>query len=241
MPTMTGCIETIRRKNFICTLDNPIYLNLRESCELRNHIRKDASITNCNLKLLNFSSGIWHKLRGSNSWLFILPQPEIMTVSCLGMQTSDYDLPLKGLFHLPPNCKGTSPSVQILSSYNGYSGFNSVALNFSISKAISSRFPHSLTLLNLTHVQPISLDQAQLSQFSKSLADIKFNADHILTNHETTRQVSTVAIILYILFAIIALFCLFLFTSWGRYLYHLYMKHRPVPPEEVDNHPLNEI
>lgn len=238
MPSTKGCIEVIKNKNFICALDNPISSNFHDSCELQQFVQKSDVNTHCNVKIINYTSGVWHKLEKSNSWLFVLPQPERMTISCSNSKSSDYILPQKGILHLPPNCRGTSASVRILSSYMGYSGFNSLHLNFSLISAVNDNFPDGLPQINLTLVKPITLDQEQLNKYSKSLKDIAFNADHVLLKHETSKQFSTFSIILFMVLGTILLYFAIALAIWGRQKY-LSCTRPPVPPEE--DYPLNNI
>lgn len=110
--------KCIRSNNFICQQTNPVYqAHLHESCEIKL-FKKDSDIKNCDQRIAKIIQPLWKKMVNSNSWLYVLPEDETLTISCkiAGVPSTIQSIQLHniGIFNLAPSCKAYGSGIMLL-------------------------------------------------------------------------------------------------------------------------------
>lgn len=103
-------------KIYVCKQKQPVYLtHNNDNCESKllqnlNHIP-----SNCEVRIIKISNNIFHQLKNSNSWLFLLTNPENIVINCKhSKDTIDLKLNNLGLISLRKDCRAFSKSVILL-------------------------------------------------------------------------------------------------------------------------------
>lgn len=189
---------------------NLMHSELRKSCELRmlsifrNLYLEDSIDDDCDVRIVNSSSEMWLKLYKPNTYIYLFPKPQNVTIICKDTSEGNFEeiLTLKqtGIITIRSNCQIHSKKVTILSSKLDKLEFSKLFMaSFSTCTNISSKinklqmfkhfhlpkindFPttieelyqNSFNLNDLHEMEHILLDEGSLDIFIEFLINILF-------------------------------------------------------------------
>lgn len=186
------------RTILICMLLTPIQdiRADRDDCEI-TLLTKDSISNNCNIRITNITSQAWIKLRQLNTWIYVIPNKEMIYIGCptLGQTGSEILLSGTGLLTIAEDCeiKTQNILIQAFKTYRHEVLMEAIPyghLNIDIKNVISSLShikPHNIKQLNSPSV--ISFGQNdKLQEASVSLQEL------IQLEEEITQQYSPLAL-----------------------------------------------
>lgn len=184
METLDNC-KKIFDYDFICsnaitysTLDKP-------SCEtlLLTTVIKTIPYS-CNTKLIKGQLEIWHPLP-NNKWIFVLDEPERLTVSCAGEPIVDYTISKTGIVTLEENCKAYSKMNQLIAGSIIKTEFHNIlpVINIMDDDCCRERkFNETvMPLLSPIHISNIRLDE--LNQLNHQINNYDKHLDNLFEQH----------------------------------------------------------
>lgn len=108
---ISQCKRTMDR--LICTHEQQIF-HADGSCEISVFRRPDILPDSCIVKYVSFSTNIWHRLEGTNTWLFITNIENII-IKCKNMsEPIEIRINGTGIFKLDINCEANTDDGTIL-------------------------------------------------------------------------------------------------------------------------------
>lgn len=210
----------------ICKNHEPLYLaHSRPICELEILLQHSLS-RSCDTRKLRGQFEIWHKLEKSNSWLFALPQPTDVTVSCINKDTESLTLNNTGIININPNCKVYTSTTTIISDNPNFeTNINSVIPRIDLSKECCNENEknkkQNKSNIFIPPIQAINLDKDSLKVASDKLDNLdkladEYNSKFVLKNIVNNSYFS------YMLLTLVKLFVCFV-------LYKLYKRWKRTP------------
>lgn len=206
----------------ICPLGEPFYnTHTRPICETQLLFVNTHIPNECDTRILNNKAEIWHKLETGNNWLYVLPKPTDVTVSCLTFPLTNMILNDTGILSIRSNCKLFTSATTLLSeSSNLESTYKVIIPNFEIKledccEEDKKDKTHNLTL---SPMNAINLDKDSLNIASHKLNQINKLADNLAkTNSDTISNIISSSYFVYFICTIGKVILLFV-------LYRLYKK-----------------
>lgn len=191
---------------YICKSEEPIfYIKAKPICEtellLHDHLPKS-----CDKRIVHFSTEIWHKLINKNQWVYLLPESNLVTISCQHIRESQATiLSGSGLFELSTKCTAYTTSTILVASSIFSSNYSSVLPKFNITSGLNI---HSDKLSNfqLQIIPTSKFNLESLNEASHQLDTVSKLADEIVINQELHKKFNYM---LYVLSAICILLLLY--------------------------------
>lgn len=201
--------------------------------------------TDCPTKTIKANLEIWHRL-SENSWLFIISERSLASISCdrTNAQIPDVELEGTGIFNMSERCKCYTLSTVLTSTSNQSTEHLGYMPAATVLEDDCCRTHHQF-LQNDIQMEPVKLQdlnlddlrhsQHKLKQFEE-LLDHRLHESHFL--HPSSWFTTTVAILL--LFLLVILFCCCCCNcSWLPYIGTFFPKRRnccELPSICITNH-----
>lgn len=211
--------QTITSSERICS-GQTIHSILKDTvCEIdliSNYIDKIPD--DCNTKLLKGTFRIWNKLLNTNQWLFVLSEPEILTINCPNQtQISDEKLSNIGILQLDVGCKAYAKDVQLFAKNKITTEYVNVLPKIPIieddccnTKKINSTIDH--ISLNPIHFTNVNLDE--LNMASHKLNALNDHMSEIYNRPHLIKHASWYSIIISVVASIVFLAIIYKMLQW---------------------------
>jgi Baculovirus F protein len=110
--------ENLAEEISLCKQQTPVLMtHMQSNCELKLFLKETASLELCDKRVILLQNGHFTQLTKSNTWLFTLPKPEVLTISCRnGNSPEDISLSGVGSITLAEGCKAFSSTVILIPS-----------------------------------------------------------------------------------------------------------------------------
>lgn len=110
--------KEISIKDYICQHIEPLSsVHVKPVCETELLFVKSSIPKSCDTRVSVIEGEIWHRLRESNQFIYILPNPTTITVNCKGQSPVDATLLKTGIISLSTGCKAFT-STTILTTFD---------------------------------------------------------------------------------------------------------------------------
>ena len=106
---------------YICQTYEPIYMTYNEQniCEIKLLLTVGKIPKECDIRVIKLKQQIWNKLENKNEWLYVLPEPTHITITCKIDKPYDLILNNSGIITLNNSCKAYTPTA-ILRTHNTF-------------------------------------------------------------------------------------------------------------------------
>lgn len=200
--------------NYICKQQQPIYLtHNHEMCEVRLFHSTEYVPDNCDKRIVQLENSIWNQLTTSNTWLFVLVQPEKITLTC---NEKVYNVLVKGVgsIKLVEQCKVFTEAAMLIA----HATFSSTMLDNQFIPSVNliddcceENAKNKLSKLNLSTIKlnptlktlNLHLDDLNLASIKLSELDDKVNNIYWLP----TSLITSYGFYLYLVIILIMLCC----------------------------------
>ncbi|XP_031348048.1 uncharacterized protein LOC116174295 [Photinus pyralis] len=198
--------------NYLCKQQQPIYLAYRhEICEIKLYRSISKVPSSCDKRITELENSIWTQLTLSNSWIYVIPKEESVTINC--KNTNPFDIRLFGVgkISLRKGCKAYSSSAMLI-SHSIFSDSTifleyvpNVDLDFDCCED-NSNSKINITQINLSkHYKVISRHLDDLNIASHKLDEIDKINDKLRNNIHNQAIVHKYSILAYIVGSIVLL------------------------------------
>ncbi|XP_072385482.1 uncharacterized protein [Diabrotica undecimpunctata] len=189
-----------------------------------------TSITNipssCDTRIIQTEYEIWHKLNKPNSWIYVLPKPTDLTLSCQTSTPISIVLSNTGIFSTSNNCKTYTGSTILISVSNPKeSNFQSIIPDLSLPEVCCDDIKiNNESKLHLVPLQLNNLDRDALNLASHKLDNLEKMTSETNINFSDTIKNSS-----YFTYAILFLIkCMLLYILY-RIIKYFYRRFRRNP------------
>jgi hypothetical protein len=179
--------EVLMKDFFLCKQESPILMtHMHNNCEIKLFMKETGVIDLCDKRIISLYNGHFIQLMKSNKWLFSMPKPEVLTLSCKDNHSPE-DIFLSGIgsISIADTCKAYS-STTILTPkrilYSNYTLEILPPLNLSddccegILAKEESRIPieldHNYNKITL-HVQDLNVASHKLDNIVRLTEDLE--------------------------------------------------------------------
>lgn len=220
---LSDCKEIVYGKH-ICQQSHPMYLtHVNEACEVKLYQFNTAIPQDCDKRLISLERSFWFQLQASNSWLFVLPKPESVTISCTASKNhkKPIDVLLEGTGSLTLNqdCKAYGQSAMLTpkSSYSSETLIDFVPpfdIQIDCCDELKEKYNLNITTLKLNTVFRNTMNHIEdLNVASHRLNDINTMIEQSLHKDKWHHAFNHYSIITYIFVTLVILaFCYCLCT-----------------------------
>lgn len=212
-----NCIQITENK-ILCKQQQPVSLaHLTNNCEIKL-LQGTSKIPDiCDRRIVNLDRGIFIQLHTSNTWLFAVPSPESLTISCTN-RDKPIDVVLKscGSVTISKQCKAYSASIMLVPHDNIIQSkmFSEFVPPLELSsdccetKELKNNFNFSDLLLNENY-KSLSKHIPELNLASHKLDEIERLADDIQKKDNASKYQYSGSIIAYILALIMVILIIY--------------------------------
>lgn len=209
---LEDCFQT-DNENLICKETFPImYARHTKICEI-NALRQEEKLDNCEVRVSNITSEIWLHLKQPNTYIYTLPKPQTIYVSCENF-TETRILSNTGIIHVEPGCIIKSDSL-IITAFQTITTvlYRNLTTSINLQKRLTNFMLNitneTIKKLNIPKINfPSIIEPGQnkdLEHMSISIEEIH-KLEHELTNHITPTDFKTnISIITFILCIIVSI------------------------------------
>lgn len=182
------CIS-ISEFDLICDLREPIFsVKAQTICEIEILLTNPKQIPiACDTRLMNTQLEIWHKLKRTNTWIFVLSKPTDVTLNCEHPEVKNLLLSHTGIISIGSDCK-------IYTSVTTISAESEKLLENTFKAAAIPKFPleencclnkikNKSIKIEFIPGQAINLDKESLKVSSHKLENLEILADKITNDH----------------------------------------------------------
>lgn len=181
------------KNQFVCQQYHPLYLtHMHEICEVKLYHYDRAIPTECDKRIISLEHPLWMQLQSGNMWLFTLPKPESLTISCRSnkkyVKPSDIVLEGSGSLSIDSDCKAYSNSALLIpknsfSSVVNYEFIPPFDINLDCCEELSKKRNINLTTLKLNtiykplmnHVEELNVASHKMTELSKVIDQISMS------------------------------------------------------------------
>lgn len=188
MKTIDSC-KSDRKSLLICKPSEPFYnIHTRPICETHLLFQESSIPKSCDIRILSSNIEIWHKLKSSNSWLYVLPKAIDVTINCPPQAPQTFIFNSTGVLTLAANCKLFTSTTTIISENTDYEGsMKAIIPDFQLEMNDCCEQNKTKTVndthnIQLSPVNIISLDKDTLNLIGQKLDDMDKTADQLISD-----------------------------------------------------------
>lgn len=228
---------TTMKKLDVCKIINNFYLcpplepffntHTRPICETTLLFNIEKIPETCDTRLISSDLELWHKLKYSNSWLYVLPKQIDITISCPSLPVENFTLNKTGILTLDKNCKLFTSSTTLISDNTNYeSSIKAIIPDFQIEleddcceENDRKQNFNSTENFKPLPLRAINLDKDNLKVVSKKLKQIEEIADEMSNQNKTSNNsFLTNSYFVYLICTLLKLFGLYVLYKLYKYL-----------------------